>query len=99
MAIVAVSTAPTGIGTSLSKYVAEAVRVAENDPRVKTSLSPMFSILEGSLEDCLDVAKLMHEELFKQGAERVGTLIKIDDRRDKETSMEGKMKSVTDKLG
>jgi uncharacterized protein YqgV (UPF0045/DUF77 family) len=41
----------------------------------------------------------MHEQPFGQGAARVSTLIKIDDRRDKPGSIEGKIRSVREKLG
>jgi uncharacterized protein YqgV (UPF0045/DUF77 family) len=41
----------------------------------------------------------MHEVPFTEGALRVSTLIKIDDRRDKDHSIEGKVRSVREKLG
>jgi uncharacterized protein YqgV (UPF0045/DUF77 family) len=40
----------------------------------------------------------MHEVPFGEGAQRVSTLIRIDDRRDKVSTMAGKVKAVTDKL-
>ena len=41
----------------------------------------------------------MHEVPFGQGAERVSTLIKIDDRRDQGShGLQGKIDSVLDKL-
>jgi uncharacterized protein YqgV (UPF0045/DUF77 family) len=39
----------------------------------------------------------MHEHPFTQGAVRVSTLIKVDDRRDKEHTIAGKMRSVEDR--
>ncbi|MDP8208022.1 MAG: MTH1187 family thiamine-binding protein [Candidatus Electryonea clarkiae] len=98
MAIIAISTAPAGVGSGLSKYVAQAVSIAREDGRVKVQLGSMFTTLEGNLDDCLDVAKQMHESLFKAGAQRVGTVIKIDDRRDKNLTMTGKIESVESKL-
>jgi len=87
MAIVAISTAPSGTSSSsLSKYVAKALKIAQNDKRVRYRLDPMFTTLEGDLSDCLDVAQKMHEALFEAGADRVGTVIKIDDRRDKKVN-------------
>jgi len=41
----------------------------------------------------------MHESPFGGGAQRVSTLIKIDDRRDSPHTIEGKVRSVTEKLG
>lgn len=40
----------------------------------------------------------MHEVPFQQGAVRVTTLLKIDDRRDKKGTMEQKIAAVQDKL-
>jgi uncharacterized protein (TIGR00106 family) len=99
MAIVAVSIAPSGTeGTSLSAYVAEAERVIRADGRVKYRLDPMFTTLEGDLSVCLEIVEKMHEALFAMGCKRVGSVIKIDDRRDKVVHMEDKVKAVEEKL-
>ena len=99
MAIVAVSVVPIGTGsTSVSSYVAGAEKILRADGRVRYALGPMFTTIEGSLEDCLDVVRKMHESLFTAGAVRVSTLVKIDDRRDREAGMERKVQSVEEKL-
>jgi uncharacterized protein YqgV (UPF0045/DUF77 family) len=41
----------------------------------------------------------MHEQPFLQGVVRVSTSIRIDDRRDKKGTIEGKVRSVREKLG
>jgi uncharacterized protein YqgV (UPF0045/DUF77 family) len=47
MAIVAVSIAPVGTGsTSVSQYVAETQRVLKRHPRLKYHLDPMFTNIE-----------------------------------------------------
>jgi len=99
MAIVAVSVAPLGTGsTSISSYVAQAEKILREDGRVKYQLTPMFTTLEGNLDDCLEVIRKMHESVFEMGAKRVSTVIKIDDRRDKKVTMEDKIRSVEEKL-
>jgi uncharacterized protein YqgV (UPF0045/DUF77 family) len=40
----------------------------------------------------------MHEVPFKKGAPRVLTTLRIDDRRDKKGTIEGKKKAVQSKL-
>jgi uncharacterized protein YqgV (UPF0045/DUF77 family) len=40
----------------------------------------------------------MHQTPFKKGALRVLTTLKIDDRRDKKGTLEGKKKAVQSKL-
>ncbi len=99
MALLAISVAPAGTeSTSVSEYVAKAIKVAQDDKRVKHELGPMFSTLEGSFEDVWDVARKMHLALVDTGAPRVATVIKIDDRRDKDSTMEGKIDSLQRKL-
>jgi uncharacterized protein (TIGR00106 family) len=98
MAIIAVSIAPSDVGVGLSKYVAAAEKVLREDGRVKFRLDPMFTTLEGDLDVCFEIIRKMQEAMFALGSKRVGTVIKIDDRRDKVVHMEDKIKSVEDKL-
>ncbi len=98
MAIVAVSIAPIDVGISLSKYVAAAERVLRDDGRVKYRLDPMFTTLEGDLDVIFEIIRKMQEAVFAAGSQRVGTVIKIDDRRDRPHDMEGKIRAVEDQL-
>ncbi|MFZ5432939.1 MAG: MTH1187 family thiamine-binding protein [Calditrichota bacterium] len=99
MAIVAVSIAPSDAGgVSLSKYVAAAEQALRDDGRVNYRLDPMFTTLEGDLDVCFEVIRKMQEAVFAAGSQRVGTVIKIDDRRDKAVRMEDKIASVEGKL-
>ena len=66
---------------------------------VTSSLDPMFTTLEGEMSDIFDLIDRMQEAVFAEGAVRVGTVIKIDDRRDREVAMEAKVASVEEKLG
>jgi len=99
MAVVEVSITPLGTGTTgVSPYVAGCVGIVR-DSGLAHQLTPMGTIIEGELDDILRVIRLMHESPFAAGAARVSTLIKIDDRRDRDHTMSGKMRSVEDKLG
>ncbi|TMV50974.1 MTH1187 family thiamine-binding protein [Paenibacillus mesophilus] len=100
MPIVEVTIVPVGTGTtSLSRYVADMQNLLEQarEP-IHYQLTPMSTIIEGELTDLLEVVRRLHESPFVQGADRVCTTIKIDDRRDRPSSMEQKMKSVADRL-
>ncbi len=99
MAILDVSIVPIGTpGTSLSAYVADCVRVLEKEKKIKHELTSMGSNLEGDLKELIRVVMKMHETPFKKGVKRVLTTIRIDDRRDKKGTMEGKKKAVQVKL-
>lgn len=99
MAIVEVTIAPLGTGTpSVSRYVAECHKVLAQEEGIQYQLTPMSTIIEGDLDRILAVIRKMHEVPFAAGAKRVSTSIKIDDRRDKESTMAGKLQSVKEKL-
>lgn len=99
MAIAAVNIVPLGVGTSVSKYVAEAEKVILGRPGIKRQLGPMFTTLEGDLDEIMKAVREMQEAIFETGADRVMTTIKIDDRRDVKATMEAKLASVNTKLG
>lgn len=99
MAIVELSIVPIGIeSTSLSAYVAGAIRVLEKTC-LKYELTAMGTIISGDLDDILKAIRQMHESCFDAGAMRVLTQIRIDDRRDKKGNAEQKIRSVLEKLG
>ena len=94
MAMVAVSISPSGVGASVGEYVAEALRVLQRQHDVRWEVGPMFTTVEGDLRRILDLVLEMEEAVFAMGAERVGTVLKIDDRRDQPLTMEGKLERV-----
>ena len=95
MAIAEISVVPLGTGTpSVSKYVARAVEVLQQEKGIRYELTAMGTTIEGDLDKILMAAKKMHEVLFQQGAARVLTTIRIDDRRDKNITIGTKMKSL-----
>ncbi len=94
MAIAAVSISPVGEGTSVSRFVAAALRVVRAQDRVRYRLDPMFTTLEGDLTLIYALVERMQEAVFEAGAERVGTVLKIDDRRDRSVRMEDKVRGV-----
>lgn len=100
MAIVEITVAPLGTGSpSVSSYVAECHRVLEASEGIKYQLHAMGTIIEGDLDRLFQVIRALHEVPFSKGAQRVTSIIRIDDRRDKENTIEGKVKSVEEKLG
>jgi uncharacterized protein (TIGR00106 family) len=99
MAILEISVVPIGTrDTSVSSYVADCIRILRKE-KVRYELTAMGTNIEGNLKDLLRVAIKMHEEPFRKGAARVLTTLKIDDRRDKKGTLEGKKRAVQKKLG
>ena len=100
MAMIDVSIVPVGTRSpSVSQYVAGAVKIVQNEPGIKYRLTPMNTVVEGNLEQLLDLARRMHESAFNSGVTRVVTTLRIDDRHDKPLTMEGKIAAVEEKLG
>lgn len=84
-------------GTSASAYIAAAVKQAQ-ESGLTYQLTAMGTTLEGDLDAVLRVAKAMHEAPFALGIQRVYSVIKIDDRRDVTSTLEGKVRAVEEKL-
>ena len=100
MALVEVSIIPLGTGTnSVSQYIARAVGVLQGEKDIKYELTAMGTIIEGDLDHLLTLVRKMHEAVFDAGITRVLTTIKIDDRRDKGSSMSSKVESLEKELG
>jgi uncharacterized protein (TIGR00106 family) len=98
MAVVFLTITPLGTGTpSVSRYVAGVEEILRAT-RLTHQLTAMGTIVEGDLDEILAVVRKMHEHPFAQGALRVSTSIKIDDRRDKAATIASKMRSVEEKL-
>lgn len=100
MAIVEVSVVPIGTGSpSISEYVVQAVKVLQNEKDLKYELTGMGTIIEGDLERLLTLVRKMHQAVFDSGAMRVLTTVKIDERRDKASTISSKVASVKEKMG
>jgi uncharacterized protein (TIGR00106 family) len=99
MAIVEVSVVPIGVaGTSLSGYVQQALVVLRQSG-LRYELTAMGTIIHGDLDEIWPVLRRMHESCFLPQVRRVLTQIKVDDRRDRESTPEQKVQSVLDKMG
>jgi len=97
MAIVEVNVVPLGLSTtSLSEQVASALQPLK-DSGLHYTLTAMGTIIEGDLDEVMKCVLKMHEVPFQKGMGRVYTTIKIDDRRDKPITIEGKVHSVMNK--
>lgn len=99
MALMEFSVNPLGTQTpSVSRYVARAVETLQREEGIKYTVTPMGTILEGDLERLLALIPKIHEAVFNAGVMRIVTVMKIDDRRDKPTTMNGKMGSLRRQL-
>ncbi len=84
---------------SASGYIAEIQRRLQAQERVRFQMHGMGTSLEGTTEDILAVVAELHAVPFDQGAPRVYTVLKLDERRDRpDQTLEDKVRSVEDRL-
>jgi uncharacterized protein (TIGR00106 family) len=98
MATCSISVIPKGDGVSVSPIVAKCIQVLNDFPDLKWQLTPMSTQIEGPTDRLFEALRAMHEAPFNEGIPRVYTVIAIDERRDKELTLDGKVSAVKRKL-
>jgi len=79
---------------SASEYIAEIQRRLAAQDRVRYAMHAMGTSLEGPTADILAVAGELHAVPFEMGIPRVYSILKLDERRDREQTLEDKVSSV-----
>lgn len=85
-------------GASVGDLLAEIARHLEEQDRVRFEMHAMGTALEGEPADIFALAAEIHALPFESGIPRVYTVLKIDQRSDKDQTLESKVESVTDRL-
>ena len=94
MALLEISVVPVGTDSpSISSYIAQACKEAQRNG-IKYDVTATSTVMEGDLRALVDVARQMHEAAFHGGSQRVVTNISIDERRDRNQSMEAAVNAV-----
>ena len=83
---------------SASEYIAEIQRRLAAQDRVRYEMHAMGTSLEGSTADILAVAGELHSVPFEMGIPRVYSILKLDERRDREQTLADKVDSVRRRL-
>jgi uncharacterized protein (TIGR00106 family) len=79
---------------SASRYIAEIQRRLAAQDRVRYAMHAMGTSLEGPTADILAIAGELHAVPFEMGIPRVYSILKLDERRDREQTLEDKVSSV-----
>ncbi len=79
---------------SATAYIAAIQRRLAEQDRVKYRLHAMGTSLEGTTADILALVGELHAVPFEQGVPRVYTVLKLDERRDREQTLDDKVASV-----
>jgi len=95
--LLGISLIPVGTNSaSFSSSITGAVKTIE-DRGLKYQVTPTETIIEGQLDELLEVAKEIHQNAMA-GSNRIITNITIDERRDKQVNMEEQVDIVTQSL-
>jgi uncharacterized protein (TIGR00106 family) len=88
-----------GHDTSMSREVAAAFDAIRKMQGIKTTLTALGTQIEAeSIDDVMEAAKAAHQAVKSAGAQRVISTVRIDERLDKEQTLQDKVESVQQKL-
>ena len=86
---------PIGAGTSVGRYVKEAVNALSKIPGLTFDITPMSSVLEAeNIGTILEAVEVSHRALRSMGAERISSSLRIDERLDKRRVMSDKTRGL-----
>ena len=83
---------------SASAYIAEIQRRLAAQDRLRYEMHAMGTSLEGATTDILAVFGELHAVPFEMGIPRVYSILKLDERRDREQTLADKVESVRRRL-
>lgn len=95
--IVDICVVPLGVGTSVSRYVAECERIF-SEAGLAHQLHAYGTNVEGEWEAVFGALKRCHQRIHELGAPRISTTVKLGTRTDRDQRMVDKVKSVQDRL-
>ncbi|OGD21172.1 MAG: hypothetical protein A2Y69_07695 [Candidatus Aminicenantes bacterium RBG_13_59_9] len=94
MIIAELAVFPTSEGSSVSRYVKEAVRVIE-ESGLRTETGGMSTTIEApDLKSLFQVIEDAHQAILKMGARRIHIDLRVDHRLDKEATIASKKAAV-----
>jgi uncharacterized protein (TIGR00106 family) len=94
MIIAQLSVYPLGEGTSLSRFVKQGIKVIQESGH-RYEIGGMSTAVEvPDLDSLFSLVKRIHQAHLQAGAKRIVIDLKVDDRRDKEATLETKKGAV-----
>ena len=96
MVLLEFSMSPLGKGESVGKYVSRSLEIIDKSG-VDYRLNPMGTILEGNLDEVLEVVKKCFDRMQKD-CNRISCTVKIDYRKGKKGRLTSKTASVERRL-
>lgn len=85
-------------GGSVGDLLTEIARRLAAQDKVRYEMHAMGTALEGEVGDIFELAAELHRIPFESGIPRVYTVLKVDQRTDKEQTLESKVDSVQSRV-
>lgn len=95
MILAQLSIYPVGDGVSLSRFVKKGVRIIEQSGYTYQVGGLSTAVEVPEIQDVFDLVAKIRQAQLDEGAQRLIIEIKIDDRKDKDATLEKKIDSVT----
>jgi len=94
MILAQLSVFPIGEGTSLNRFVKKGIKVIR-ESGYHYEIGGMSTCIEvPDLDDLFELVKQVHQAQLDEGARRISIDLKVDDRRDKNATIQTKRNSV-----
>jgi len=88
---------PSGVGTSISPYVAECQKIFEQ-AGLKHQMHAFGTNVEGEWDEVTGAVKQCHERMHEMGAVRVTSHMKLSTRGDRHQTLQDKVSAVREKM-
>ena len=99
MAVAEISIEPLGTeSASMADIITSCVEVLKNEPGLQYDVTPMGTVVQGDRHQILSAAERMEDACFQSGAQRCIVTIRLDERHDKQMSMEQMEREVEDRV-
>ena len=95
MILAQLSVYPIGEGVSLGRFVRKGVKIIEDSGYTYQVGGMSTSIEVPDLAELFELITKIRQAQLEVGAERIIIELKVDDRRDKDATLQGKINSVT----
>jgi len=86
---------PIGAGVSLGRHVKKGVKIIEDSGYAYQVGGMSTSVEVPDLQELFELVENIRQAQLDEGAERIIIELKIDDRRDKDATLQEKIESVT----
>ncbi|MDX9895887.1 MAG: MTH1187 family thiamine-binding protein [Desulfofustis sp.] len=95
MILAQLSVYPVSEGLSMGRFVKKGVKIIEESGYTYQVGGMSTSVEVPTLRDLFDLVEKIHQAQLEDGARRLIIEMKVDDRRDKDATLAGKIASVT----